>query len=92
MKHISEFLPKKDDFGNVELDESGKIQYTEPKPYFYMELSLNAEPDIETKEEAVEEMALLLEQVAKQVREGYTSGAYPSWDFTITEKQNEKTS
>lgn len=55
-----------------------------------IQFTMSSEPDIKKKEEAVEETALLLEQIAKQVREGYTSGHYPAWDLTITENENTK--
>lgn len=40
--------------------------------------------DIEGPEDHMpEEVAMVLEYVAEQVREGFTSGAYPYWDLTI---------
>lgn len=48
-------------------------------------LNIYAEPDVQTVEEATREASYLCEQVAKQIREGFTSGAYPAWDLTITQ-------
>lgn len=46
-------------------------------------ITIDAQPDIENIEGAPEEAAMLCEQVAKQIRQGFTSGYYPTWDLKI---------
>lgn len=48
--------------------------------------TMSAQPDLERISEAGEEAALLLEQIAQQMREGFTSGYHPSWDLSISEE------
>lgn len=48
--------------------------------------TMSAQPDMERISEASEEGALLLERIAQQIREGFTSGHSPSWDLTICEE------
>jgi hypothetical protein len=38
------------------------------------------------KEQMPEEVAIQLENVARMIREGYTTGHYPAWDLTIKEQ------
>lgn len=55
---------------------------------FTIQIRIHAEPDnkqVKTKEQAHEEACLLIEKVARLMRQGHTGGAYPNWDLTITE-------
>lgn len=54
------------------------------KKIIAIKFNLYATPDVETEEEAIEEASILLEQVAEEIKKGFKSGYYPSWDLEIS--------
>jgi len=49
-------------------------------------LTMSSQPDIERISEATEEAALILENIAQEIRSGFTSGNSPAWDLTVSEE------